>query len=300
MANDYGTAPASYTPDVNAYSGLIGKIAKQLITGQTFNSKFASLFKDPMRYGKDLEVAVYKEATGADYNRTTPPAGVDPTKNVLIFKNNTKRTYNVRLDDKEIDEGALDAGRAQMIAEQIVQTLYSGAFKEENETILSLFSGATSSGTVQIVNLGEYDEPNSETAAKSLLYTIKNAAKYIREGDTSVNPTGLHVPAGNVKMIIPVQHMTGVDVYGRLDYYNEEYSRFDVDEVYTYIPASSATPAIYIFDDRFAQISKVHEDSYKEQPVAGCDNVIAYLHRYIQYAACPLFGAVKLTMKSGA
>ena len=42
------------------------------------------------------------------------------------------------------------------------------------------------------------------------------------------------------------------------------------------------------------QIWKKRPDSYKEHPVAGCDNVEAFLHRYMLYAGCPLFSCVKI------
>ena len=296
MAVDYGTPSASYTADKNIYSGMVGKIAKQLITGQGIESEFGSLFKEPMRNGKDLEVAVYMAATGKPYSATDAPAAPFPSSEVLIFKNNTKTTYAVKLDDNQIAESTTTQENATKAAAEIVQTLYAGAFKDENNTILSMLLGASpAADPKQIVEGTQYTKPTSEETAKTLLSQIKNIAKEIRRGAADVNPKGLQVRAPRVVMFIPAEAETGIDVYARLGNMNEStFARYGVDDVFEYLVPSDETPTIYIADDRYFQISKVHEDSYKEQPVAGCDNVNAYLHRYIQYAACPLFSCVRM------
>lgn len=295
---DYGTKTNNYVATPNVYSGMIGKIGKQLVEGETINSEFAGLYKEAFKTGRDLEVAVYKAATGVDYSATDAPAAPFPQAEVLIFKEATKRTFAVKIDDKDIRESVNDEAKATETAAAIVQTLYSGAFEEENENVVSIFADAVDTDTgagVQIINGGTYEEPANETAAKSLLAGIKNWAKLIRRGKAEANPKGLKVKAPVVCALIPYNAVTGLDVYARMGAEQLDYSRFDVDEVYEYVPAEGETPAVYIFDTRYAQISKVHPDSYKEKDVAGCDNVDAYLHRYIQYAGCPLFNAVKLT-----
>lgn len=296
MAVDYGTPSANYTADKNIYSGMVGKIAKQLITGQGIESEFGSLFKEPMRNGKDLEVAVYMAATGVPYSATDAPSAPFPSSEVLIFKNNTKTTYAVKLDDNQIAESTTSAENATKAASEIVQTLYAGAFKDENKEILSMLLGASpASDPKQIVEGTQYTKPTSEETAKTLLSQIKNIAKQIRRGAAEVNPKGLKVRAPRVVMFIPAEAETGIDVYARLGNMNEStFARYGVDDVFEYLVPSDETPTIYIADDRYFQISKVHEDSYKEQPVAGCDNVNAYLHRYIQYSACPLFSCVRM------
>ena len=264
MAVDYGTPSASYTADKNIYSGMVGKIAKQLITGQGIESEFGSLFKEPMRNGKDLEVAVYLAATGVPYSATDAPAAPFPSSEVLIFKNNTKTTYAVKLDDNQIAESTTSAENATKAAAEIVQTLYAGAFKDENNNILSMLLGANPVPK-QIVEGTQYTKPTSEETAKTLLAQIKNIAKEIRRGAAEVNPNGLKVRAPRVVMFIPLEAETGIDVYARLGNMNEStFARYGVDDVFEYLVPPEETPTIYIADDRYFQISKVHEDSYKE------------------------------------
>lgn len=307
MATDYGTPSATYEPDANANAGgLIGKIAVQLIEGEGFESEYGALFKEPMQTGKDLEVAVYLAATGVDYSATDAPEVPFPSAKVLYFKSNVKRTYPVKIDRKDVDEVATNTGAADRIAEEIVQTLYSGAFKEENANIMAMLTSATTAGgttSQQLVDGGSYTPAEDETTAKALLSQIKNTAKRIKRGATSVNPRGLSVRAPRVVMFIPVEMATAIDVYARLGNENESvFARYDIDEVFEYVPTdeTAANNAIYICDDRWFQIRHVHADSYKQAEKAGTDNIDAFLHRYIQYAACPLFGGVKLSQSAGA
>jgi hypothetical protein len=296
---DYGTKTNGYQATANLYSGMIGKIGKQLVEGETIESEFAGLFKEPYKTGRDLEIAVYKQATGVDYSATDAPTAPFPQAEVLLFKQATKRTYPVKIDDKEIRESVNDEAKAMETASAIVQSLYSGAFKEENDNIVSIFAdaeaGVSGGDATKIVNGGTYAEPATENDAKSLLAQIKNWAKLIRRGKAVANPKGLEVKAPVVCALIPYNAVTGIDVYARMGAENVDYSRYGIDEVYEYVPEDGETPAVYIFDTRYAQIAKVHPDSYKEQEIAGCDNVNAFLHRYIQYAGCALFNAVKLT-----
>lgn len=293
---DYGTTAANYSPDV-LYTG-IGKFAKELIKSERINSRFSSLFKEDFRTGKDLEVKVYKKATGVDYSATNAPAVPFPSSEVLCFKGQTRRTYPVKIDEKDIYEASLNEENARRSAETIVQTLYAKAFDEENGYAMAVFKEAKASSNQIIDYAYQYNDTDSEKGARELLKQIKYVAGLIRKGETSVNPHGLNVPAVSVKMIIPLSDEIGMDVYARMGAYNEAFAAYGVDEVITYTPDDGEEGEIYIFDNEYAQFAKAHADSYKEQPVAGCDNYDAFLHRYVQYAGCPLFSCVRIKRKA--
>lgn len=293
---DYGTTSANYTPDV-LYTG-IGKFARELIRSERINSRFSSLFKEPFRSGKDLEVKVYKKATGVDYSATNAPAAPFPAAEVLCFKAQSRRTYPVKVDEKDVYEAALNEENARRAAEEIVQTLYAKAFDEENGYAMAIFKDAKAASNQIIDYAYQYNDTDSEKGARELLKQIKYVAGLIRKGETSVNPHGLNVPATSVKMIIPLSDEIGMDVYARMGAYNESFAAYGVDEVITYTPDEGEEGEIYIFDNEYAQIAKVHADSYKEQPIAGCDNYDAFLHRYVQYAGCPLFSCVRIKRKA--
>lgn len=293
---DYGTTAANYSPDV-LYTG-IGKFAKELIKSERINSRFSSLFKEEFRTGKDLEVKVYKKATGVDYSATNAPAAPFPSSEVLCFKGQTRRTYPVKIDEKDIYEASLNEENARRAAEEIVQTLYAKAFDEENGYAMAVFKDAKAASNQIIDYAYQYNDTDSEKGARELLKQIKYVAGLIRKGETSVNPHGLNVPAASVKMIIPLSDEIGMDVYARMGAYNESFAAYGVDEVITYTPDDGEDGEIYIFDNEYAQFAKAHADSYKEQPVAGCDNYDAFLHRYVQYVGCPLFSCVRIKRKA--
>lgn len=293
---DYGATAATYTPDT-FYSG-VGKFAEQLVRSERIESRFSSLFKEQMKTGKDLETVVYKKATGVDYSATNAPAAPYPSAEVLCFKGQERRTYPVKLDRKDLDETALNESGAQAAAEAVVQTLYAAAIEEENDYAISVFKDAKAASNQIIDYTYQYNDTDSEKGAKELLKQVKIVAKLIRKGETSVNPHGLKVPAASVKMLVPLSDEVGMDVYARMSAYNEDFSAYGVDEVITYTPDEGEEGEIYIFDNEYAQFRKVHADAYRQQEIAGCDNVDIFLHRYVQYAGCPLFSCVRIKRKA--
>lgn len=293
---DYGVTAATYTPDT-FYSG-VGKFAEQLVRSERIENRFSSLFKEQMKTGKDLETVVYKKATGVDYSATNAPAAPYPTAEVLCFKGQERRTYPVKLDRKDLDETALNEAGAQSAAEAIVQTLYAAAIEEENDYAISVFKDAKAANNQIIDYTYQYNDTDSEKGAKELLKQVKYVAGLIRKGETSVNPHGLKVPAASVKMLVPLSDEIGMDVYARMGAYNESFAAYGVNEIITYTPDEGEEGEIYIFDNEYAQFRKVHADAYRQQEIAGCDNVDIFLHRYVQYAGCPLFSCVRIKRKA--
>lgn len=293
---DYGVTAATYTPDT-FYSG-VGKFADQLVRSERIENRFSSLFKEDMKTGKDLEVVMYKKATGVDYSATNAPVAPYPSSEVLCFKGQERRTYAVKLDRKDIDEAALNEAGASTAAEQIVGTLYSAAFEEENNYAIAVFKDAKAASKQIIDYTYQYNDTDSEKGARELLKQVKIVAKLIRKGETSVNPHGLKVPAASVKMLVPLSDEVGMDVYARMSAYNESFAAYGVDKIITYTPDEGEEGEIYIFDNEYAQFRKVHADSYRQQEIAGCDNVDAFLHRYVQYVGCPLFSCVRIKRKA--
>ena len=106
---DYGKTATEYKPAAGIYTGLIGKIAEEVIRGEMVKGHFDSLIKGTFTSGKDLEVALLKRATGTAYNRTTPPKPGAPEVSVLYHTQDTARTYGVLIDDNEIQEGTISA-----------------------------------------------------------------------------------------------------------------------------------------------------------------------------------------------
>lgn len=295
---DYGKTAATYKPVPGIYTGLIGKIAEEIIRGEMVNGRFNSLIKGTFKSGKDLEIALLKRAKGVAYNRTTPPTVGAPETSVLYHTQDVSRTYGVLLDDNEIQEGTISEENAKKYAGEVIQTLYNGAEDEQNNYIVSILKDANAGNKEIIVDTYKYNDFKTERGCKELLQEINTVSAYIRKGEKSVNPQGNKVAADMVGVLIPERIVKGLDVWARMGAYNEKYGAIDADYVFTYTPDEGDEGEIFVFDVEYMQVWKKRPDSYKEHPVAGCDNVEAFLHRYMLYAGCPLFSCVKITQDS--
>lgn len=297
MAEDFGTGAATYAPDFLS-TGLIGKIAKQVVENETIPYLFASLDKGAVKYGKDIEIELIKAASGRTPIPTSP--SFDQTRaEALYFKTWTPRVYATQIDYDAIDDGAQSEANAQAQAAKIIDSLYQGASKDKNQfSIDAIVAAIATAGTAskKILKLGDAAEIVDEATANAYLLDVKNAAKKVRRGSPSVNPSGLDVPADRVVMIAPASNVTRIDVYKRTNTEQLDYARFDVDEVIEYDADKygELNGATIIADERYFQF---HEKArkYRERELIGAANggvVNIALNTRDMYALCPLFNAV--------
>ena len=291
---DYGKTTAEYTPSTVVYTGAIGKIAEQVIRSEKIKGEFSPLFKGTFETGKDLEVILLKRVQGVAFSSTTPPAANPVPTDVLYHTADLRRTYPALIDQKYIDESVINAENATKYAAEVVAAMYNGAYDEENANVISIFKDAKAASNQIIDSDYSYNDYGTERGCKELLQQIETTIEYIRRGESSVNPRGHKVSAARVGVLIPARIMKGVDVWARMSAYNKEYSAISADDVFTYTPDEGDEGEIFIFDEDYVQLWKTHSDSYKEHPVAGCDNVQAFLHRYTMLAGCPLFSCVRI------
>lgn len=295
-----GIEAKDYAPDVLTYTGRIGKIAREVIESESVPSKFNGLLKPIGEYGKDVELTLYKRATGSATTRTGAVTFNPPAGKTLLFKDWVQNTYPVRIDKLQIRESSTDESVAETNAERVIETLYNGAEYDKNfmgmKAFIELKPGVPAEGDdAEIVLLGGVPEITDAASAETFLLAVKDAAKLIREGSANVNPYEQNVPAKRVVMLTPMTNVTRVDVYKRTETEQLEYARFDVDEVIEYDPTMypSAGGATFIFDERFAQFYE-RENEYEETKAKGNRGVDACLYTNNMYGICPLFSAVKI------
>lgn len=291
---DYGKTTGNYTPSTVIYTGAIGKIAEQVIRSERVSGKFSALFKGTFETGKDLEVLLLKRVQGVAYSSTTPPAANPVPTDVLYHTTDLRRTFPALIDQKYIDESVINAENATKYAAEVVAAMYNGAYDEENANVVSIFKDAQAASNQIIDSAYAYNDYGTERGCKELLQQIETTIEYIRRGESSVNPRGNKVSAARVGVLIPARIMKGIDVWARMGAYNKEYSAISADDVFTYTPDEGDEGEIFVFDEDYVQLWKTHADSYKEHPLAGCDNVQAFLHRYTMLAGCPLFSCVRI------
>lgn len=320
--SDFGTNVLNPTAQI---SGLIGKIAKTVIEGESVPNLFSGVHKGTLRYGKYLETQLRRAAQGVSTIPATDfmtndnfPATSDgayggeslahdaaknynETQKTLYFKEWVKRTYNTVIDYDDIDEGSQDESVANEQAAKIVDALYQGATKDKNkQAFVNLAAAIATAATEQkaIVNVGSVAEISNIATADAWLALVKKIAKKVRRGSGAVNPANstAEIPANRVIMVTPADNITGVDVYKRAPSPDNEYTRFDVDEVIEYDPDRypEMNGATVIADERYFQFYD-KEKTYSEndalmQGAAG-PAVLCTLATRDMYALCPLFNA---------
>ena len=270
---DYGTTTLNATA---TESGLIGKIARTVIEGESVPSLFAGVHKGTLKYGKYLEVQLRKAASGYDAQGAAKqldadelPANGELAGNAgnnykdaptLFFKEWVKKTYSTVLDYDDIDEGSQDEATAAREAAAIVDALYQGATKDANASAFANIKGAidtASTASKAIVNVGTAAPITTYDTANAWLALVKKIAKKVRRGSGAVNPADstAEVPASRVIMVTPADNITGVDVYKRAPSPDNDFTRFDVDEVIEYDPDRYAAMAgaTVIADERWFQ-----------------------------------------------
>jgi hypothetical protein len=294
---DFGATGANYSPDVLS-TGLIGKIAKQVVEGESVPYLFSSLDKGQITTGKDLEIALIKAAVGVDPTADSPDFE-KPEFLTRYFKEWLPKVFPVMVDYEDIDDGATNEANAEAQASKIVDSLYQGASKFKNEQAIAAFVAAIAPEAGHITNVGGAEEITNEATANSYLSLVKRIAKKVRRGSPSVNVDGLDIPAERVVMIAPADRITQIDVYKRTATEQLEYARFDVDEVIEYDPDkfSAMNGATIICDERYVQFYEKARH-YSERLRVGADNgnsVEAALNVRLAFWLCPLFNAAVIT-----
>lgn len=295
---DFGVTADNYTPS-QPISGIIGKIAKQVVEGMNTPSKFDIFDKDPVEYGKDVEISVYENATGQDYDPKGTNVIPDPANHTLYFTEYDEKVYPVFINKWDIGKASKDRAYAEKSAGVIVETLYGGDNEHVKEMNYNQFNAAVAGepaadGSVQIVNAGELPEITDEASAKAYLAAVKMVAAGMREEPEVYNPYALPKHPRQLALLIPYQDKIKLDVYARASNPNDSYLTYGVDEVIT-IPASKTSGASFIVDMRYVQ-NRVRKSVYEEYPVKHSGgNVEASLCTSRMYALCPLFDAAKLT-----
>ena len=299
MATDFGKTGAEYTPDVVS-TGLIGKIAKQVLEAESIPYLFGSLDKGEIKTGKDLEVALIKAATGVDPTADSPDFE-KPEFLSRYFKEWTPKVFPAMIDYEDIDDGAISEENATEQAAKIVDSLYQGASKFKNLGVVAALAAVQASvgtETPQILSVGALPEVSDEASANAFLSAVKKIAKKVRRGSPSVNVAGLDIPAERVVMITPSDNVTQVDVYKRTATEQLEYARFDVDEVIEYDADKYSTlnGATFIADERYFQFFEKAR-RYAERLRVGADNgnsVEAALNVRFAFWICALFNAAMI------
>lgn len=291
-----GADATNYTN--NVYSGRIGKVTKQIVEGMDTPAKFAVFDKEDIENGEALEITLYEDATGLDYN----PAGVnaisDPTSHTLYFNKLDEKTYTAKIDKWDIDKAASSTAYTEKVAGVITETLYGGDNEHVKETmytnLASLTAGSPNAdGSTKLVGVGGVPEITNLATAQAVLTQIKLIAEGMREEPAAFNPYGLKKRPREIVLLLPYETRAKLEVYLFSNAENIDYTRYGVDHVES-VPSSKTDGAIYLLDVDYIQ-NRLRKKVYEERPVFGSGgNVKAALSVSRMFAICPLYCAVKI------
>lgn len=292
---DFGKSATDYKPEL--YSGIIGKIAYQVVEGMDTISKFDTFNKESVETGKDIEITLYEDATGTAYSKDGQTVIPDPVNHTLYFTEYDERTYLTKINKWDIDKASKDRDYAEKTAGVIVETLYGGdkaRVKEQNYAQFIAAAAAAGApnadGSVKIVSTGSVPEVTDEASARAVLSAIKLTASGMREEPEAFNPYALPKRPRHIVMLIPYQTRVKLELYLLTTIRNLNYSDYGVDEVID-IPANKVEGSIFIVDERYVQ-NRVRKMVYEEYPIQfSGGNVKAGLSTSRMYALCPLFPA---------
>lgn len=301
---DFGKSGEDYKP--NLFSGIIGKIAYQVVEGMDTVSKFDTFNKESVETGKDIEITLYEDATGVEYNKEGQMVIPDPTNHTLYFTEYDERTYLTKINKWDIDKASKDRSYAEKSAGVIIETLYGGDKARVKEQNYAQFIAAAASagapnaaGSVKIVSTGSVPEVTDETSARAVLSAIKLTASGMREEPEAFNPYALPTRPRRIVMLIPYQTRVKLELYLLTTIRNLNYSDYGVDEVID-IPASKIEGSIFIVDERYVQ-NRVRKMVYEEYPIQfSGGNVKAGLSTSRMYALCPLFPAAVIKQEAAS
>lgn len=296
---DYGTSGANYKP-ATIYSGQIGKIAQQVIEGMEIPSKFDTFDKPDIEYGEALEVTLFEEATGIEYNKDGISGAIpDPKGHTLIFSSFDEFTFFTKIDYWNIARAMKDSAVAEKESEVIIETLYDADRLRKTGKVYELLNTATAgapvgTGATQIVNAGQFVEITDKESALSCVTAVALVAAGMRNEPEAFNPYGFKKAARKIVAVIPYQIRVRVKNLLLSQSSNAELVTWGVDEIIE-VPASKVNNAIYVVDERYLQLKR-RRQRYEEKEIFGSGgNVKVALSVSRMYAACPFFPAAKLT-----
>lgn len=212
-----GTDGAHYVPTtITELSGMIGKIAEQVIREVTAENHLSMFEKRPITNGDTVEQAVTTLATSQAYDKdgTYTLARQDPTLAVRYFNSWTRATFKTTVDTSLIRK-VLETGKGvEEISSKIVAELNEGDTQEKYEAIKSLLKWGrqdqTGKALVKLDNIAY----NNGIDYQALLVQLKDTVKGMQFVNTTYNGASLkrRTRKDDIVIVMPYKLKNRVDV----------------------------------------------------------------------------------------
>lgn len=277
--------PALQNEFLNA---LINRIGRVIITSKMYRNPWSIFKKGILEFGETIEEIFVNIADPNNYNVETAENNVFkrkiPDVRAAFHVLNYQKFYKATIQNKQLQQAFLSwTGISDLIA-RIVDSMYTGAYYDEYQTMKYMLAKAILNGHMYSVRVASVT-PDNPTYAKEVVSKIKGvsnslefmASKYNTQGVTTHTPKNRQVILVNsefdatmdVEVLAAAFNMSKADFMGRrvlMDTFaNMDFERLatlldeDVSAVQNNVESLDNIPAILVDEDWFMIFDNLFE-----------------------------------------
>lgn len=304
-----GVTPANYTPNsISELSGMLGKVAEQIIREVVAEDKLSVFDKMPVDNGDTIEQTIINLASARAYDATGANAlsRKTPSLAVRYFKDWTRAVFDTTVDMSLIRKVLLQGKGASEISTKLVSVLGESDKFEKYTQMKNLLKWGRQDQAGKVLKLA--DTVNYGTTSidfKGVLKSLKNVVAGMQYVNTGFN-TGLinrKTDAKDIFILMPYKLKNEIDVEELAGVFNldkaELKSRIIEIDTEAESISNKNTYTIYVVD-RNAILSYTRLYQMADQKNADGLFWNYFLHTERLYGISPLFDACYILVKAEA
>lgn len=304
-----GVTPANYTPNsISELSGMLGKVAEQIIREVVAEDKLSVFDKLPVENGDTIEQTIIELASARAYDSTGANAlsRKTPSLAVRYFNDWTRAVFDTTVDMSLIRKVLMQGKGASEISTKLVSVLGESDKFEKYTQMKNLLKWGRQDQAGQVLKLAEtVNYGTTSIDYKGVLKALKNTVAGMQYVNSNFNTGSINrkTDARDIFILMPYKLKNEIDVEELAGVFNldkaELKSRIieldtDVEKI-----SSKDTYAIYVVD-RNAILSYTRLYQMADQKNADGLFWNYFLHTERLYGISPLFDACYILVKAEA
>lgn len=298
-----GSPILEYIPVQNEFlDALVNKIYMQIINNRSFRNPLAILKKGSAPLGSDIEEIHVNPATASQYNptATTLLQQHAPDAAAVYYRLNRQDVYKLTVERADLRQAFTSWQAFGDMIEANTNALYSGAYIDEFNLMLSLFSGAVDSNAI----ITQYIDPvTGDSSAKALIKRMRALNRKFQLPNTAFNSYAQQAGVGasarktwcnpeDIVVIIPADTEAALDVDVLAQAFNMDRAQFIANNVLIVDSFGVDSPIQAVMIDR--AFVKVFDNLEIAEPFRNPEtlSVTYFLHVWQTYSASPFANAV--------
>ena len=304
-----GAAPANFTPNsISELSGMLGKVAEQIIREVVAEDKLSVFDKMPVDNGDTIEQAIVKLASARAYDSTGANAlsRTTPGLAVLYFNDWTRAVFDTTVDMSLIRKVLLQGKGASEISTKLVSVLGESDKYEKYTQMKNLFKWGRQDQSGKVLKLADTVAYGTTSIDyKGVLKSLKNVVAGMQYVNTSFNTGSVNrkTDSRDIFILMPYKLKNEIDVEELAGVFNLDKAEIknriiEIDTEAETIGGKS-TYAIYVVD-RNAVLSYTRLYQMADQKNADGLFWNYFLHTERLYGLSPLFDGCYILVKAEA